>query len=103
MNGVKLRQAGRAAFHAASLLLTAWALIATSAPDPTFVPTVTCYSGIAPNTWVQLTLSSAAVGGDAGTADWTDLFCLALIPIAVVYGLRRVAPPREGRCDISHS
>jgi hypothetical protein len=26
------------------------------------------------------------------TSDWTDLFCLALIPFAVAYGSRRLAP-----------
>ncbi|HSY25376.1 MAG TPA: hypothetical protein VK841_24795 [Polyangiaceae bacterium] len=26
------------------------------------------------------------------TSDWTDLFCLALVPLALAYGLRRVAP-----------
>jgi hypothetical protein len=29
------------------------------------------------------------------TSDWTDLFCLALVPLARVYGLRRVESTRE--------
>ncbi len=33
------------------------------------------------------------------TSDWTDLFCLALIPLAVAYGLRRVEPAYS-RADV---
>jgi hypothetical protein len=30
------------------------------------------------------------------TSDWTDLLCLALVPLAVAYGLHRVEPGRAG-------
>ncbi len=70
MNVVKLREVGRAGLHAASLLFTAWALVATSAPDPTPVPSVECYGGVAPNASVQIAL--AATSGDAGAPGESD-------------------------------
>ncbi|HSY25374.1 MAG TPA: hypothetical protein VK841_24785 [Polyangiaceae bacterium] len=72
MNVVKLREVGRVGFHAASLLFTAWGLVATSAPDPDSVPTVDCFTGIAPNASVQLTLTPAGDGGETGTLAEAD-------------------------------
>jgi hypothetical protein len=69
---VKLRQVGRVGLHAASLLFTAWALVATSSPDPDSVPTVDCFSGIAPNASVQVTLTPAGDSGEAGTPAEAD-------------------------------
>jgi hypothetical protein len=68
MTGAGLHTVARAILHGGALAVTAWALIATSAPDE---PPYDCFTGLqSGDTYLRVTLSAGTT--DAGPADASD-------------------------------
>lgn len=65
MGGERFWGVARGCLHGASLVITAWALVATSAPERPLVPARDCFTGLPASPNLQVNLASGSDGGAA--------------------------------------